>query len=95
MALIASMAALVLSLLIASANGTYQAQRNELQSLSADMLTLDRLLGFYGAEASGTRDGLQVRLKRCTIGSGRLRADGARISILPPRNVANDFVAHC
>jgi hypothetical protein len=56
MGLIASMAALVLSLLIASASSSYQAQRTEVQSLSANVILLDRLLSFYGPEAKETRD---------------------------------------
>jgi hypothetical protein len=94
MALIASMAALVLSLLIASANGTYQAQRNELQSLSADVLTLDRLLGFYGAEASGARDGLRVAVEALhdrvwpPVAGRQANFDPAAT-----QHVANDFVA--
>jgi ribose/xylose/arabinose/galactoside ABC-type transport system permease subunit len=38
MGLIATMAALVLSLLIASANSSYEAQNSELQSLSAKVI---------------------------------------------------------
>jgi hypothetical protein len=56
MGLIASMAALVLSLLIASASSSYQAQQSEVQSLSANVMLLDRLLSFYGPEAKETRD---------------------------------------
>jgi Protein of unknown function (DUF4239) len=56
MSLIATMAALVLSLLIASANSSYEAQENEVQTLSANIMLLDRLLAFYGPESKETRD---------------------------------------
>jgi Protein of unknown function (DUF4239) len=59
MGLIATMAALVLSLLIASANNSYNAQRSELDSLSANIILLDRLLVFYGLEAKEARDRLR------------------------------------
>jgi hypothetical protein len=59
MALIATISALVLSLLIASANNHYNTQRSELQSLSADVILLDRLLISYGPEAKEARDGLR------------------------------------
>jgi hypothetical protein len=94
MALIASMAALVLSLLIASANGTYQAQRSELQSLSADVLMLDRLLSFYGAEASGTRDVLRVAVE--ALHDRIWPPTGERQANFDPaatQHIADDFVA--
>lgn len=56
MSLIATMAALVLSLLIASGSSSYQAQEHEVQSLSANVILLDRLLSFYGPDAQETRD---------------------------------------
>jgi hypothetical protein len=55
MGLIATMAALVLSLLVASANTAYQAQSSELQSLSANIILLDRMLTYYGPEADAAR----------------------------------------
>jgi hypothetical protein len=56
MGLIATISALVLSLLIASANGSYNAQRSELQSLAANVILLDRLLVSYGPETRETRE---------------------------------------
>jgi hypothetical protein len=55
MGLIATMAALVLSLLIASGSGTYQGQDNEIKSISANVILLDRVLSFYGPDAKETR----------------------------------------
>ena len=56
MGLIATISALVLSLLVASANSSYNAERSELQSLSANVILLDRLLVSYGPEAKVVRD---------------------------------------
>src|SRR5262245_53646442 len=54
-ALIATMAALVLSLLIASAKSTYDTRRSQLLQVSADIILLDRVLAHYGAEANDAR----------------------------------------
>ena len=56
MGLIATMSALVLSLLIASGSSSYQAQQNEVQSLAANVVLLDRTLSFYGPGAREPRD---------------------------------------
>jgi hypothetical protein len=54
-ALIATMAALVLSLLISSAKGTYDTRGNQLLQVSADIIVLDRALAHYGAETKDAR----------------------------------------
>ena len=59
MGLIATMAALVLSLLIASASNTYNQQVSELNALSANIMLLDRTLELYGPDASAARDRLR------------------------------------
>lgn len=56
MALIATLSALVLGLLIASAKGSYDAQTGEVISMSADIIQLDRILARYGPEASAARE---------------------------------------
>src|SRR4029077_3686762 len=58
-ALIATMAALVLGLLIASAKSTYDTRRNQLLQVSADIILLDRILANYGAETKDARGMLQ------------------------------------
>ena len=57
--LIATLVALVLGLLIASANGFYDTQRNELQTLSANIVNLDQMLFRYGPESRPTRTALR------------------------------------
>lgn len=56
MALTATMSALVLALLISSAKGSYDAQRNEVTQLSANIILLDRVLAHYGPETKEARD---------------------------------------
>ncbi len=48
--LIGTIAALVLGLLIASANSTYETQSSQVQQLTADTVVLDRILAQYGPE---------------------------------------------
>ena len=60
MGLVATMAALVLGLLVASAKGSYDSQSNELTQYSANVVFLDRLLAHYGPEARGARDQLRA-----------------------------------
>jgi hypothetical protein len=53
--LIATMSALVLSLLVASANRAYEAQRRELTRMSVSIVLLDRFLAHYGTETAKAR----------------------------------------
>src|SRR5215469_5722675 len=55
MGLIATMAALVLSLLIASAQSSYSSQNDELRGIAAKIVELDRLLTLYGPETAESR----------------------------------------
>ena len=56
MALTATMSALVLALLINSAKSSYDAQRNEITQISANIILLDRVLAHYGPEAKEARN---------------------------------------
>lgn len=55
MGLIATMSALVLGLLIASAKGSYDTQSGEIVHASADVIQLDRILSHYGPESLQAR----------------------------------------
>jgi hypothetical protein len=94
MGLIATMAALVLSLLIASGSGSYHEQENEVQSLAANVILLDRVLSFYGPDAKEPRD-----LLRRGVGAVHDRIwppDGAQAVDLDPsatQGVADVFIA--
>ena len=54
--LIGTIAALVLGLLIASANTTYQTQDSQVQQLTANIVVLDSTLALYGPEAESARN---------------------------------------
>jgi len=54
-ALISTIAALVLGLLIASAKSSYEAQSGHMKTLTTDVILLDRLLEQYGPEAKLVR----------------------------------------
>lgn len=59
MATVATMAALVLGLLVASTKSTYDAERNESTQLAARIIYLDRVLAMYGPETATSRDELK------------------------------------
>lgn len=54
--LIGTIAALVLGLLIASANSTFETQSTQVQQLTADIVLLDRTLAQYGPETAPARN---------------------------------------
>jgi hypothetical protein len=64
MGVIATMAALVLGLLVASAKNFYDAQSSELTQLSADVILLDHVLAHYGPETKEVRDLLRGAVAR-------------------------------
>lgn len=62
--IIGTMAGLVLGLLVASAFGSYNAQRNELIDLSSKAVSLDRVLAHYGPQARAPRVLLRVDVQQ-------------------------------
>ena len=54
--LLATMAALVLGLLITSAKNSYDAQRDEVRQIASKIILLDNLLARYGPEAQTARE---------------------------------------
>jgi hypothetical protein len=54
-ALIATMAALVLSLLVSSAKSSYDTRNNEIVQMSASLIALDRALAHYGPDTKDVR----------------------------------------
>jgi hypothetical protein len=60
MGLIGTMTALVLGLLIASAKGSFDTQRNGLAQVSANFIFLDRTLAHYGPETREAREMLHA-----------------------------------
>jgi hypothetical protein len=61
--LIATMTALVLGLVTASAKSTFDGVDRAVRETAIEILTLDRLLARYGSETAEVRDGLQRALK--------------------------------
>src|SRR5438034_11630101 len=64
MGLVATMAALVLGLLVASTKGAYDTQKGEVTQMAAKIVFLDRVLADYGSESAESRD-----LVRRSVGS--------------------------
>jgi hypothetical protein len=64
MSLVATMAALVLGLLVASAKSSYDQQRNEMTDMSSKIVLLDRILAHYGPETKEVRDLLRIAATR-------------------------------
>jgi Protein of unknown function (DUF4239) len=54
--LVATIAALVLGLLIASAKGSYDTQSSQITQMTAKLILLDRILAQYGRDADPARD---------------------------------------
>jgi len=55
-AVVATMSALVVSLLLASAKGSYDTRNREFTQMSANVILLDRFLAHYGPETKEARD---------------------------------------
>src|SRR5271157_5946440 len=55
MGLVATMAALILGLLVASANGSYDTKKSELMQMAAKIAYLDQVLANYGPETQEAR----------------------------------------
>ena len=62
MGLIATMSALVLGLLIASATNTFNSDRAQVAQMTAQVILLDRVLAGFGPETDGIRAGLRQAL---------------------------------
>ena len=56
MGVVGTFTALVLGLLVATANSSFNASNQEVTSIASDVIQLDRLLRRYGPEADGVRD---------------------------------------
>jgi Protein of unknown function (DUF4239) len=81
-ALIATMSALVLGLLVASAKGAFDTRSNQLVQTSADIILLDRALARYGPETKDARS--LLRNSVAAVVERFWPAEGARpISIDP------------
>jgi hypothetical protein len=66
MGLIATMSALVLGLLIASAKTSYDTQSSEVRQIAANISQLDRVLAEYGKETGEIRDSFRRNIQHLT-----------------------------
>ena len=57
--LLVTMTALVLGMLVSSANSSYQDRKNELAEMASDFVVLDQVLASYGPETQAIRDELR------------------------------------
>ena len=64
MGLVATMAALLLSLLVSSAKDSYDTVRNEVIELASELVFLDRLLELYGKETAAIRAGFGSQMEK-------------------------------
>jgi hypothetical protein len=56
MGVVATLSALVLGLLVASAKSSFDAKRSEVEGLAADVIAFDRILARYGPETRASRE---------------------------------------
>ena len=89
MGLIATMAALVLGMLVSTAKSSYDTRKNEVAEMSSRIVTIDQLLANYGPEAKGVRADLRdlvvVGLNRIWPGEASKQVD------LRPKEDTRDF----
>ena len=85
MGLIGTMAALVLGLLVASAQSSYKSQSSALRSVSADIVSLDRALADFGPEADEARN--QLRRVISLVHERVWSTSRVRLTDLDPSNV--------
>ncbi len=90
MGLVATMAALLLGLLVNSAKGTSDTARSEVNEIAAKVTFLDRILSAYGPEAAETRAQIRIVLEEAVLqmwpGEGKLPSQ------LAPNSNAGDAV---
>jgi hypothetical protein len=64
MGLIATMAAIILGMLIAGANASYNQQSDELEGLATNVVLLDKMLEAFGAQADPVRGRLKTAMEQ-------------------------------
>jgi hypothetical protein len=93
MGLVATMAALVLGLLVSSAKSSFDALSSEMTRVSSQIILLDRTLSMYGEEAKEARDLLRSSVARVvdrmestkSANSAQLRASTREVDVLYER----------
>lgn len=67
MATVASMAALVLALLVSSTKGSYDTEKGEMTQMAAKVIFLDRVLADYGSQTAEARNLLRESVEQAII----------------------------
>jgi len=75
--LVATMSALLLGLLVSSAKGAYDSQRQQVDVLAAKVATLDRVLNLYGAESAAAREALRATVENAIARAWPQQAEAA------------------
>ena len=93
--LVATISALVLGLLISSANSSFEAQRNEVRQMAASIILLDELLERYGPEARPIRQMLRAAIDPLVFQLwGELGARGPQAMTMEPSgNASRAYIA--
>ena len=90
MGLVATMAALLLGLLISSAKDSFDAARNDVAQLAAKVAFLDRALQVYGPETAAARTRLHAVMNESVAQLWPDR-DGAPVNMAPDAQAGNPF----
>ena len=85
MALVSTMSALVLGLLVSSAKNSYDTQSTELTVTAANVLQLDSILAHYGPETKDVREICVRRYKRLSTRCGQRRKMTASRAVPAPQ----------
>jgi hypothetical protein len=87
--LVATLAALLLGLLVSSAKESFEAERDQVNALAAKIATLDRGLALYGTAADGARAELRVVIEAAIAQAWATRDDApSNLSFDPRRGEA-------
>jgi hypothetical protein len=81
--LIATIAALVLGLLIAAAKGSFDTQSTQIKRITADLILLDNILAQYGPDARPIREQIRSTVGPLPTGSGVKRTPARRAPLKP------------
>jgi hypothetical protein len=89
MGLLATMSALLLGLLVASAKGSYDNARNEFIQMAAKIVFLDRVLVGYGPETAEVRARLRDAVEEVANRSTQLPKANSRVNLAPNTQEGN------
>ena len=77
----ATIAALVLGLLIAAAKGSFDTQTSQVRQITANLILLDNILAQYGPETRAIREQIRSTIDPFAEGSGARRKQARRAPV--------------